>query len=136
MKYLVFIAFACIIGSCQKENITTSGRVNDHFFLQNKGAKMPVGVIGNLDSNKLVILVHGGHGASDGQYKGDGKIEILEKIMPPIFTPKSGRKLWIIAKQTAAPKTITKSVQKSMLTPIKLKNTLMPCRIKAHYPTV
>jgi pimeloyl-ACP methyl ester carboxylesterase len=69
MKYipiflLVFIGFAC-----QKEQISIGTDVHDVFFLQEKGNSMPIQLHGNVASNKLLLMVHGGPGGSSMRYR-------------------------------------------------------------------
>lgn len=62
LGFLVCLILA--ISGCKKESNTAN--LQDFFTLRNKGADMPVWVEGNLNSNALVIVVHGGPGG-DGQ---------------------------------------------------------------------
>ncbi|MFT4781549.1 MAG: proline iminopeptidase [Pseudohongiellaceae bacterium] len=57
---LTAIATALLFTSCEKENFYTG----DHFFVENKGAIMPVFVKGNLESRVFILFVHGGPGSN------------------------------------------------------------------------
>lgn len=68
--YIVLTLAIGIITSCQEENFTHSGMANDHFFLQNNNQNMPVSVAGNLDSKKMILIIHGGPGGNSFLYRG------------------------------------------------------------------
>ncbi len=55
--------------SCQKVDFSKSGIINDHFFLKSAGQNMPVTVAGNIDSGKLLLIVHGGPGGNALAYR-------------------------------------------------------------------
>jgi len=64
MKRLsIFIALAMALLACNKEEWLESG---DYFFLDHKGAKMPVWVNGNIESGVFIITNHGGPMANSG----------------------------------------------------------------------
>jgi proline iminopeptidase len=46
--------------SCKKESFY----LHDHFFIKNKGAEMPVYLKGNLESDIIILFIHGGPGGS------------------------------------------------------------------------
>lgn len=62
MKKLISILLPILIflSSCSFE----SNYKDDHFFIYNKGASMPVLVQGNMESDVLVIFLHGGPGGN------------------------------------------------------------------------
>jgi len=65
MKNILIIGvFSLLFLSCGKEEFSLSANANDFFFLEHKGAKMPVQVEGNTASGKFIIVVHGGPGGS------------------------------------------------------------------------
>lgn len=71
MKNLVFIGFALFtvsLLSCEKELIGTG--IEDHFFLENEGAIMPVVVEGNTNSKTFILILHGGPGGNAMIYNG------------------------------------------------------------------
>jgi pimeloyl-ACP methyl ester carboxylesterase len=70
-KSLLLIFFALLLLSCQKEDFSISGIINDHFFLKSGGQNMPVTVAGNIDSDKLLLIVHGGPGGNALAYRND-----------------------------------------------------------------
>ena len=56
---LVAIGWLLGTSSCRQEELNREG---DYFFLRNKGADMPVWVVGNKASGTFVIFLHGGPG--------------------------------------------------------------------------
>jgi pimeloyl-ACP methyl ester carboxylesterase len=62
-KTLFFIAFAFFFTACQKEKITIGENANDLFYVENKGATMPVLVEGNTKQKAIILVVHGGPGS-------------------------------------------------------------------------
>lgn len=60
---LFIIPLTIIFISCKKDN----SNIEDHFFVENNGATMPVLVKGNLASNVIVIFLHGGPGGNASQ---------------------------------------------------------------------
>jgi pimeloyl-ACP methyl ester carboxylesterase len=82
-NYILILSVFFFLG-CKKENITKSGIVDDHFFLKNKGAIMPVYVGGNIDNNKILIMVHGGPGGNDLSYR-NKFIAPVEKEMAVVY---------------------------------------------------
>lgn len=54
--------------SCEKELIGTG--IEDHFFLENDGAIMPVVVEGNTQSKTFIVIIHGGPGGNAMIYNG------------------------------------------------------------------
>ena len=71
MKNIILVIgiLAISLSACQKEDFTRSGIINDHFFLKSDGQNMPVTVAGNIDSGKLLLIVHGGPGGNALAYR-------------------------------------------------------------------
>jgi pimeloyl-ACP methyl ester carboxylesterase len=65
---LLIISTIILFAGCQKEEISKT-IAHDTFFLQEKGAAMPILVHGNLASNKIMLIVHGGPGGSSIPYR-------------------------------------------------------------------
>ncbi|MDX2360967.1 MAG: alpha/beta hydrolase [Crocinitomicaceae bacterium] len=65
MKYIFFVIIPIIVAlmSCKKE----SDIIEDHFFVENNGATMPVLVKGNLEPEVIVLFLHGGPGGNASQ---------------------------------------------------------------------
>jgi pimeloyl-ACP methyl ester carboxylesterase len=61
-KSIILLALALLAFSCQQEDITKTGIAKDHFYFENRGATMPVYLEGNISSNKILIMIHGGPG--------------------------------------------------------------------------
>jgi pimeloyl-ACP methyl ester carboxylesterase len=83
----IFFNLLIIIGlsSCQKEKISIGTDAHDTFFLQEKGNAMPIQVHGNLSSNKMLFIVHGGPGGSALEYRDDAMINKVEKEFAVIY---------------------------------------------------
>ncbi|MGL4630430.1 MAG: alpha/beta hydrolase [Leadbetterella sp.] len=77
--YLVISIF--LFGSCQNENITIGEGVSETFYVQNKGASMRVLVEGNTASKVILLVVHGGPGASSYVYNN----EYFSKLIEPKY---------------------------------------------------
>ena len=76
--------------SCQKEDFTQTGMADDHFFLQSDGQKMPITVKGNLSSNKIIVIVHGGPGGSSiSTYRTSYVTEKVEKEFAVVYYDQS-----------------------------------------------
>jgi pimeloyl-ACP methyl ester carboxylesterase len=71
MKYIPFLLLLFIGFACQKEQISLGTNVHDNFFLQNKGASMPVRVFGNTASKTFMMIIHGGPGGDAIVYRSD-----------------------------------------------------------------
>lgn len=62
MKHILFIiSILLLLSSCNNEELDKQGEL---FFLNNKGADMPIWVRGNDSSNVFIIHLHGGPGGS------------------------------------------------------------------------
>lgn len=74
--YVILLAFAFGVQGCQKKEYLTEG---DYFHLYNDGAKMPVWVKGNLESDVFIITLHGGPGASGHEFPLSNGFKYLEE---------------------------------------------------------
>lgn len=64
--------------SCKKE-VTSGEKIEDTLYIENDDATMPVYLHGNLNSNAIILVLHGGPGGSGLEYR-DGQYAIdLEK---------------------------------------------------------
>ena len=80
LKPFILSLFLLSILSCQKEKITIGTTVQDLFYVENDGAKMPVLVEGNTASKVMVLFVHGGPGGTGIGFNNDENISTyLEK---------------------------------------------------------
>jgi pimeloyl-ACP methyl ester carboxylesterase len=85
-KYIVAIFLALtLFTACQKEDFSKSGLADDHFFLQSGGQNMPVTVAGNIDSDKLVIILHGGPGGMSTIYRDNCVKNNVEKEFALVY---------------------------------------------------
>ncbi|MBX7243259.1 MAG: alpha/beta hydrolase [Bacteroidia bacterium] len=62
--FSLFLMLA-LFSACQKQEFQKEG---DFFYLENKGAKMPVWIKGNQSSGKFIIMLHGGPEGGSSQY--------------------------------------------------------------------
>lgn len=62
-RILIILAGINLLTACESESLL----LEDHFFVENKGAIMPVQVRGNPESNNMVLFLHGGPGGSASQ---------------------------------------------------------------------
>ena len=72
--YIIVLAFA--LGACQESEFLTEG---DFFHLSNKGAKIPIWVQGNLDSDVILFTVHGGPGDAGMAHHVETGFQLLEE---------------------------------------------------------
>ena len=78
-KHGIILATALILllaGACEKSEFLSDG---DFFHLDNDGARMPVWVNGNFDSDVILITVHGGPGDSGMNFAVTPGFELLEE---------------------------------------------------------
>ncbi len=80
-KTLLLFQLAIVLSACQEEVFTTEGMAHDVFFLRNEGQDMPVHVIGNVDSKKMIFIIHGGPGGNGLEYRD----EFVEKNIESQF---------------------------------------------------
>jgi pimeloyl-ACP methyl ester carboxylesterase len=86
MKKIIFGMFILsFLISCQKEEISSGNDVHDNFFLEEKGNAMPIQVHGNLASNKMLFVVHGGPGGNAITYRDDYVIKNVESQFAVIY---------------------------------------------------
>lgn len=62
IKYIPFFALFLFL-ACKKEAIP-DGQISDSLWLEHKGAQLPVLVEGNISSNTLILVLHGGPGGT------------------------------------------------------------------------
>jgi pimeloyl-ACP methyl ester carboxylesterase len=85
MKY-VLIPFIIVINfSCQKEKISNGANIKDHFFLQSEGVSMPIHVFGNMTSNKILFIIHGGPGDFALGYRNDEVANTVEREFAVVY---------------------------------------------------
>ena len=79
MNFIISLAVVLLLAGCQKEEIGKSGLVRDQFYLENDDAKMHVYLEGNISSDKILVMVHGGPGDGSLYYNIDEATNIAEK---------------------------------------------------------
>lgn len=73
MRVLTYILAVATLVACNKQ---TSNK--DYFVFRNNGADMPVYVEGNLKSNAIIVMIHGGPGGNGMGYNSGKSAELLE----------------------------------------------------------
>ncbi|MDZ7879665.1 MAG: alpha/beta hydrolase [Saprospiraceae bacterium] len=72
---LIFLFFGILtFSACQKEKISLGTNIQDLFYLDNQGAKMPILVEGNMASGIIVLWIHGGPGGTAIGFQNDADI--------------------------------------------------------------
>jgi proline iminopeptidase len=79
MKKILLFIFIVSFSACQKENVTLGTSVYETFFVQHKGASMPIHVSGNTASKVMLIFIPGGPGGPGLVYKTKDMEKIEEK---------------------------------------------------------
>jgi pimeloyl-ACP methyl ester carboxylesterase len=74
--WMSFALVSCCFISCAKEENLKNH--HEHFFLLNRGQSMPITVAGNLASNKIILIVHGGPGGTSLVYRSKYVREYVE----------------------------------------------------------
>jgi pimeloyl-ACP methyl ester carboxylesterase len=88
LKSPIYYGLLLIIGllsSCQKEQITLSADAHDTFFLEEKGNSMPIQVHGNVASNKMLVIIHGGPGGNGITYRDEYVKNNVEKEFAVVY---------------------------------------------------
>ncbi len=86
-KWIGILAFLCTI-ACQKKAQTD--KILDFFYVQNKQVYMPVWVQGNPDSDKIILVLHGGPGGDGSIYKYTKAFQNLEKDYIVVYFDQRG----------------------------------------------
>lgn len=82
-RFIIFGIF--ILFGCQKEDFTLNGMAEDHFYLKSGNQHMPVTVAGNLDSKKILIIIHGGPGGTGISYRDNYVITNVEPKVALVY---------------------------------------------------
>lgn len=85
------ILILAALSGCQRESDDPTA-INDHFYLRIDGANLPVQVEGNLASEVLVIMLHGGPGGDATSYNDGLKTssDALEKEFAMVYYDQRG----------------------------------------------
>ena len=75
-KIILLFITAIILASCTKTDFLSDG---DYYHLDNDGAKMPLWVTGNLESDVILVTVHGGPGDTGMDFHISTGFKSLEK---------------------------------------------------------
>ena len=71
LNSLIFLFLTLFMFGCQIEKVSVGNNIQDFFYVENQGAKMPVLVEGNIDSGVIVLWVHGGPGGTAIGFQND-----------------------------------------------------------------
>jgi pimeloyl-ACP methyl ester carboxylesterase len=86
MKKNIFnLLIISILAACQKEKISLGADVHDIFFLEEKGSSLPIQVHGNVASNKMLVIIHGGPGGSGITYRDEYVKNNVEKEFAIVY---------------------------------------------------
>jgi pimeloyl-ACP methyl ester carboxylesterase len=80
---VLFIGLALF--GCQKEDFTPLGMADDTFFLKSGNLHMPVRVAGNLNSRKMLVIIHGGPGGNSSAFRDSYVKDQVEKEFAIVF---------------------------------------------------
>ena len=86
--HLLLFSFFIFI-SCKKENVLS--KKSDVFYIRNGGADMPVHIYGNITSQHVVILLHGGPGDNGLSYRSGAYYSILEEKLAMAYWDQRGQ---------------------------------------------
>ncbi len=70
-RLFLALCVVALVSNCQPETISVGTNVQDYFYLENQGAKMPILVEGNTASGVIVLWVHGGPGGTAIGFQND-----------------------------------------------------------------
>ena len=73
---LTYLSILLLLNSCSKSEYLDEG---DYFHLDNKGAKMPIWVTGNMESDVLLVTIAGGPGDSGMAFHVNQGFKLLEE---------------------------------------------------------
>jgi len=89
-KIISVILISSLLFSCDKMLQNKEFEGGEFFYLQNKGAVMPVWVKGNISSKTFVIFLHGGPGNSSAMYANAGSYKELQKDYAFVYYDQRG----------------------------------------------
>jgi pimeloyl-ACP methyl ester carboxylesterase len=102
---MIFIlVFVFILGSCDDQLLSRDYQGGDWFYLENKGAIMPVWVSGNKSSNVFILYLHGGPGQLAMGERPMSGIPKLEKDYAVVYWDQRGSG---ISQGNAKPESLT-----------------------------
>lgn len=78
MKYIAMFGLMLLLASCNKGNGDLSN-LSETVIVRTNGADMPVHVHGNMNSNVIIFLIHGGPGGNGLEYRAGNYSAELEK---------------------------------------------------------
>ena len=89
--WLLMSGMVTALSGCQTETISIGTNVQDYFYLENQGAKMPILVEGNTASGTIVLWVHGGPGGTAIGFQNDkNSTQYLEPVVGVAYWDQRG----------------------------------------------
>lgn len=82
---LALFSLLLLFAACQKSPFTQSGMAEDHFYLRSGSQTLPVLVAGNMDSDKMLVIVHGGPGGDGIVYRDGFTQRLIEPTLPVVY---------------------------------------------------
>ncbi len=82
---LAILVLLILHSACEQETISSSGMADDHFHLYSDGQYMPVSVRGNLDKDKILVIIHGGPGGSGMVYRDQTMVDLVENECAVVY---------------------------------------------------
>lgn len=77
MKYIYITIISLLLISCKENRDLES--IEETFYVRHKGADMPVYIRGNVSSNVVILVIHGGPGGNGYEYRSGNWSADLEK---------------------------------------------------------
>lgn len=78
IKISIIALFGICFAACKKEEIKTTGIINESLFLKRDHQSLFIKVAGNIDAKKILLIIHGGPGGSGLDYRDSFFINQLE----------------------------------------------------------
>jgi pimeloyl-ACP methyl ester carboxylesterase len=78
MRFLLILSCALLLWNCSKTEVDLQ-KVDETIYVRSNKADMPVHIFGNVASNTIILMLHGGPGGSGLEYRGGKYAEYLEQ---------------------------------------------------------
>lgn len=82
-KILLILGISTLLFSCGKDFMVEPNE--DFFYVKRKDARFPVWVRGNMESENIILIVHGGPGSTGTQYFRFGAFNYLEEDYKVVY---------------------------------------------------
>lgn len=81
----LYLIITLALSSCLNDQAPEGGIVHDFFFLRNEGQDMPVTVAGNVESGKMLLIIHGGPGGNGIEYRDEYVSSSVENQLAVVY---------------------------------------------------